>query len=718
MIAGRKNISRVARRVSTIVLTAAGLVACLLAVSLGQPARPAGAPKSVPLTWLRTSPAISDQAISDAIAGGQAFLAGRQLTDDTVVSRSLRIVGALADDTDTDVAQDIAWLIAQQRPSGAWGFGPGHAHTAQYPDWSDLGNTQLAIAALRAAADAGSDVSEDVFARAGKYCLGSQNNDGGWGFSPPSAQPIRLRGTTHGSMTAAGLNILFDCLPAGGADDDARLPAINRGLKWLADNYDVQQVPNWQWGGDQPMVEYLWLLGRLTGRSGVRELAANSPRDDVVGQLLAMQNADGSWGGGEGSLTETTLAMAALSRARRPVLVNRLSLQADTGLDTINWIQHINATSDQPVSWQRIGMAIPPAVLAEAPILLIVAASPPNFPDPVPALLQRFLEDGGTIIVQVSARRDGSVQQIAELFDNLLPAWQAKPLAEFPAALSASETVDPATLTGAVGIGDSVRLAVVVLPSEIYEGLTAGDDDALALMTNLAVIASDASPPTGRLPYVPHLPPVQFSPAKGVPLARVKHSGGWSVCPYALARISDTLAAAISIGVSELPPEDLHNPVGKGRPILWLTGTSPIELTHTQRSNLRTYLTDGGLLFIESALGEQAVAQANVALLEDMFDAGSIRPLPDDHPLLTGQFGGGIGSDLTSVTYTDAVTSPPAGAKLQGLHIDGRLAAILSPYGVLASAEGGPVFGDKSLATGDARRLAANVLLYVLTGDE
>ncbi len=721
----RQNTPQVKRTLGMVLPVGLSVLLCLLAAVFAQQAESdqddSDLPAAVPMAWLRTSPAIADDTIRQAIAKGSAFLSGRQLADDTVLAHSLRVMRTLADRPAADVADDVAWLIDQQQAGGGWGFGPGHVHTQTYPDWSDLANTQLAVAALRMSVDAGSDVPVEVFDLAHQYCLDSQNDDGGWGFSPPDAQPLRLRGATHGSMTAAALNILFDCQPAGDVDSSVHLQPVVKGLRWLLDNYDVRQVPDWQWNDDdQTMVKYLWLLGRMAAAGGVRNLGPHNVRDDVVGQLLSMQNPDGSWGADDTAFVDTALAVAALSRARRPVLINRLAVDVDYGIDTINWIRHVNATADQPVTWQRIGSSVPPAVLAEAPILLIVTNDDIDFPEPIPALLLRFLEDGGTIIVQVSRQYEDSVPRAASYFDAMLPAWYAKPLSEFSAALSASAAVGPEVAEGAIGIGDNVRLAVIILPGNIYDDLTAGPGEETAetfgLMTNLAVIASGASQPVGRLPYVAHEPPISFRPALGVPVARVWHSGDWHVCPHAFDRISEAMAGAVSIGASELRAEDLYEGPPSSQLLLWMTGTEPTKLTRVQRNNLLLYLQDGGMLVIDSAIGGEDFIYVAEAMLANMFAGAPLERLPADHPLLTGEFGGGIGNDLTSVTYREAVTDPPAGAELYGITIDGRLAVIVSRYGVLAAAEGGPVVGDRSLSTDDARRLAANVLLYALTG--
>jgi len=677
----------------------------------------------VPLSPLPDSPPVRDAVIRTAIDRGCAFLADKDFADDTVLARSLRIIQEPA----SDIAADVAWLISQQQDNGGWGFGPDHPHTRSYPAWTDITNTQLAVAALRAARDAGANVPNPIFARTLTYCLAARNSDGGWGLSPPDAKPLRLRAASHGSTTAAALNILFDSLPTDRPADVEQLRPIVDGLRWLLDDYAVDRVPGWQWGAEnQPLVAYLWLMQRLVDVGGMCRLGEHCIRDDVVRQLLALQGPDGSWGRGDLTAADTAMAVHALAGTRRPVLINRLAGNFDSACETVNFLRYVrtrylHANADQYLTWQRIGPDLPHDMLAEAPILFIIAVGELNFPPSAAAKFLRHVESGGTIIVQFTQPDDDSFQRAAKYFADILPAWRARPLAEFPAALSAAAELPPQVVQDAIGIGDNIRLAVAVLPVSVQEALSAGygrdTAESFDLMTNLAAVASGSSTPMGRPPYLLNTFHATFSPQTYLSLARVQHTADWQVCPFAFRRISDTLAAALSIGVKELPPCDLFKPVAGDIPLLWLTGTESIQLNKAQQRNLTAYLQSGGTLMVESAVGDQSFGRSVETVLTEMFGQDFLTKFPDDHPIITGRFGGGMGSDLTSVTYSPDVLNPPAGAELYGIDFNGRPAVIFCRFGLLAAAEGGPVLPGKSLCTDDARRLAANILLYLMAED-
>jgi hypothetical protein len=180
-------------------------------------------------------------------------------------------------------------------------------------------------------------------------------------------------------------------------------------------------------------------------------------------------------------------------------------------------------------------------------------------------------------------------------------------------------------------------------------------------------------------------------------------------------RLSEVLASAVSVGVHEASPQDLSADVPQDVPLLWMTGSVDPKLDASRRQRLKAHLQAGGMLFIDAANGGKEFADAAATMLTEMFGSGSVKPLPESSPLLTGDFAGGMGADVRKVAYNRAAAAEqpkPDAPVLSCVVLDGRVAAVLSPYGVACPAEGNPAFSCRGLSTPDARRLAANVILY------
>ena len=81
-------------------------------------------------------------------------------------------------------------------------------------------------------------------------------------------------------------------------------------------------------------------------------------------------------------------------------------------------------------------------------------------------------------------------------------------------------------------------------------------------------------------------------------------------------------------------------------------------------------------------------------------------------------FRGRPGFELTTVRYgPDVARERPAlnRPELWGLELDGRLALVYSPFALGCGLEGQEFDGCWGLVAEDARRLAANIILYALT---
>ncbi|MHC4985198.1 MAG: DUF4159 domain-containing protein [Planctomycetota bacterium] len=614
--------------------------------------------------------------------------------------------------TEIDLAT-VDWLLDQQADSGGWGFGPDHPHTVDHPDWTDVINTQLAIAALRWVADADVDIPESVFDQAAAYCLSLQNADGGWGYTPADLKPFRVRGASHGSATAAALAILADCpLPADPEGRKQRLEAVGRGAAWLAGQVSFDRTPGWVWGADRQLHYYLFCLSRLTTR-GFRSLGPAVIRDGVVGHLLSTQQADGRWAA-EGNAAMAQLCGAlALAEAQVPMLIGLLSVDEFGPAETAAWVADISRRAGRRYGWQRVALGEFGA-LTETPIVVAAHTKPLVTPGPWGAAVQAFVNDSGTLVA--IAGEDSADVLTEALSAHLNGYWRVLEDA-YDLSVFGAVTRVPAegALADVVVLGDGCQPGAVILSAEAFRWVVIDDEDgrtARAFLTNVAVAATGINPPLGRGPFESSAAAEAPRAPRMFNVARIVHDEDWATGRGAFEGLSDRLAGALSIGVRELPPVTIG---GNGLPeaLLWLTGTRAVQLSPEAQQALKQHIVGGGTLFIDSAMGRDSFNRSVDSLLNSTFGVGLLKPIPADHPLITGQFAGGMGSDLTEVGFTFEVTESIPAAGLSGLWINGRLAVIVSRYGVTPALARTPAFGARALLPADAERLVANVLLYV-----
>jgi hypothetical protein len=662
----------------------------------------------------------------------------------TVYARSLRaMVYARLEGEDfaRRLAEDTAWLAqTQSAHNGGWGYGPGHPATRQRRTWTDASNSQLAILALRCAAEAGAKVPSIVWKKACAFWTGSQNADGGWGYEPPGGTGFRLQGSSYGSMTAAGVASLLTCVDfwaagaaAPGRDSlTAASRAVERGLAWLESNYALDRIPKYVWG--QNWVYYYYYLhcfSRAADAAGLRTLAGSDWYGQMVRILLSRQRRNGSWGGDPRSvrseegeaLLQTCFALLAIAEARKPVLLSRMTGPAagsQSPRDAAQLLRRLSRMQRRGVTWQRVAPDAPQEVLAEASLLYLdLSAKDETSPDTAAqrnANIRRFVLGGGTLLVQAGERAEPVQEALLELFEEY--DYRASALPADHGAFQLRHRIPPADRPQVIGIGDHCRTRIFVAVSDLSGAWHRGKYDqrpgAFQFAANLASYATAGADLPGKL-AARRPRPAAPQAARFATVARVRHGGDWHTNPLAMEKLSDVLRRAVNLAIREAAPVDLRTGVPSNVTLLWMTGSLPVELAAAQREHLKRYVLDGGTLWVDSAVGKAAFAESVTSILRETFGPGSLLRLAPTSPLITGEFCGGVGSDLRRVRYTPAAAGEadePEPPVLYAIAIRDRLAVIVSPYGITCAVEGHPTWGASGLCTADARRLAANVVLY------
>jgi len=204
-------------------------------------------------------------------------------------------------------------------------------------------------------------------------------------------------------------------------------------------------------------------------------------------------------------------------------------------------------------------------------------------------------------------------------------------------------------------------------------------------------------------------------PGDALRLAQVVHDGDWRPDPQALVRLAEFLRDTAQLDVvTRYKPLRLSAPELYTCPILFMTGHYDFHLSEDERTALAAHLRRGGFLFAEACCGRAAFDRSFRALVRETFPEHELEPLPPEHPIFRGE----PGFDLETVRYKPAVLREEPGLtepRLWGLEIDGRLALVYSPYAIGCGLEGHVCYNCRGLVDEDARRLARNVVLYVLT---
>ncbi len=632
---------------------------------------------------------------------------------------------------------DATWLVRQQRTSGGWGYGPAHPTTKLRGDWTDASNTQLVLLALRDAANRGAEIPLEMWQRAMKYWSDSQNSDGGWGYEPPGKMGIRLRGSSYGSMTAAGVATMLvfgdvrGLIVGADADAPADEPeALRKGLAWLTTNYAIGEIPKWSWGKrEEWLYYYLFCLARVVDRGGRRMTGEHDVPKEIASFVLANQRPDGSWDTSKsadatGDPIHTCLALLTLLKASAPVMVNYVTVGGESWRSggVAGFTQWFSQRLHRPATWRAVSASakdFPP----DAPVLVLRTGRTFAPPKGLDEALGRYLQAGGVIFFQPFGGDPAAGAAGEKFLLPLIPGARAADIAADHPVLSIAMPIPPESTPKLRTISVGKRTRVFIAQQGIIGAWSRGFEPttapAYSLGVNLLNYATNKDlPRTCFRPVAQPAKPVKpIETARYIPVARIQHKGDWNAYPRAFDRLNNVIARSISVGVRATQPVDLTDKIPTSLPLLWLTGSTPPKLSSLKLKKLAEYLYGGGTLFVDAATGSEEFAGTVEVMLKDLFGEADLVLLSPDSPILSGRFAGGLGGRIDTVEYTPAVNADRGDDKLttphvMGVQIRGRLAVVFSPFGITAPLAGAAPLDCKGLTTRDALRLAANVVLY------
>ncbi len=164
------------------------------------------------------------------------------------------------------IGRCYALMESSQNEQGGWRYRPERGD-------ADISVTSAMLIALRAVADSGQQVDEQIVRRAVAYIESAQNDDGGFRYQLEAGAAARPR-------TAAALAAIM-------ASGFSKTSSVDRGLKWL-ETHPVHLVDSD--GYTLYGLSYAAQAYRLRGTD-----AFDAFRKDIFEPLMHLQKSDGSW---------------------------------------------------------------------------------------------------------------------------------------------------------------------------------------------------------------------------------------------------------------------------------------------------------------------------------------------------------------------------------------------------------------------------------------
>jgi hypothetical protein len=157
---------------------------------------------------------------------------------------------------------------------------------------------------------------------------------------------------------------------------------------------------------------------------------------------------------------------------------------------------------------------------------------------------------------------------------------------------------------------------------------------------------------------------------------------------------------------AEFTPVKLESPELFEHPFAVMTGEGDFELTESQRSAMRRYLTNGGFIVASAGCSSKPWATSFLRELKEIIPNAELKPIHPTHPIFHTVY---EIDDLGRKKSSEE-------SNLEGLEVDGKIALIFSRDGLNDTANA----GDKCCCCGgneikNAQRINVNLLAYALT---
>lgn len=647
----------------------------------------------------------------------------RQIKNEQTYVVSLKIMVLAAADAKkyrAEIQAAAKWLISTQLDSGLW------TYTASRGVF-DNSNSQFALLGLHSASLAGIEVPPQVWNKARNRVLDNQANDGGWSY-----QSV---GESYGSMTAAGVaNLLILGMHASqsqesgfrdGVAPDCGKYAFSRpltlGLGWLSRNFTVDSNPG---RGAWYTNYWLYAVERVGILSGRRYFGPHDWYRKGAAYLVREQNNRGLWGNG---VIDGSLAVLFLAKGHKPLMVQKLAWSGNEEQwnpdrrDLENLISVIGDKFGEPTAWQVVDFDAPLEEWLAAPLLYMQGHQFPVLSPNRKKKLRDYIEKGGTLFVEACCGREAFQKGFEQFCAETFPEYPLHELDPGHPVYHAHHDLPP---SGLRGIDMGCRTSIIYSPRDLsclweQAKIPLLSEQAFQLGTNICAFAVGRQGLRDRLDVVtlPTGPAAGDAPitTNGLRLAQVVYDGDWSPDPLALVHFAVFLRDQAKLDViTAYRPAKLTEGELFTNPILFMTGHYAVSLSDAEKAALAAHLRRGGFLLAEACCGRPAFDESFRRIVKDMFPGEKLEPIPLDHPIFQGK----PGFKIDKIGYKPAAVAERADLdtpQLLGLTIGGRLVLVYSPYSLGCGMDGHKCFNCRGVVDDDAKRLAANVVLWALT---
>ncbi|MDR1491251.1 MAG: DUF4159 domain-containing protein [Planctomycetaceae bacterium] len=737
--------------------------------------QPCGATSLCSLALLSAGVAKDDPTIQRALAYLRKLPPAQVAKTYSVALQIMALAAADSGNEKPQIQRNVEWLESAQIQSdnpeknGGWNGDP------QSGGIPDNASSQYVILALYEAERAGAKIKPETWRRAKEFWENGQKADGSW-FNDPlgkreGTDPMTCAGITslmiingfYGSASAFVRDDAIHCCQSEENPDDAR---IDRGFRWLIRHFTT--APG-EWN-----YYYLYCMERVGQISAQRFIGQYDWFREGVQTLLKRKgNAVNYWTGDEGfeqyDHIATAFALLFLSRGRRPILISKGKYNDNDAVwsphphDLKNLTEFAVRQWQLEMTWQVVDVRTASVDdLLQTPILFLCGSQSMlngslQEQQRLAEKLRGYIDAGGFIFAEANTEDDSFDVGFRKLMQNMFQQetdYELRPLeAEHP-IWSMEKVVSVDQIRPMEGIDYGCRTCVVYIPPirnvhhspprptppslsclwELQRFHQRDDayadhiqhqiDDALGIGLNVVAYAAGRTPRYKyEMPSTAEKKLENYQRRRGqIQAAMLDQQGNVNAAPRAVPKLLEQLALQLHIPVNVHPVRvSLDRNEIFDYPILFMHGRNAIELTESQRRQLKRYIEQGGFLLVNAICSSKAFTESFKNEMQTTFADKPMAKIPPNDPLLTDSCGGFPLQTLNVRTLEktedrrNKIVVKPLVPDLEGIAFDGRWRIIFSPYDISCALEDDAgTLQCQGYTKEDAFKLAINAILYAI----
>ena len=580
--------------------------------------------------------------------------------------------GQLPDDYKTEMQKDSR-LLRTTGSKGVFSYkvseSPSPASGNATPP-HDHSNTQYGLLGLWESSKRGVAVDAAFWQAVVKHFVEAQAPDGGWNYSLGDERP------SYFNMTAAGITGLLvaeqELYRASPKRNVTTEKALTKGLQWLDKNYDAGS-----WG-----LYGVYSVERVGLGTGIKFFNKKDWFAVHAEQIIKGQQGNGS----VGPIYDSCFALLFLTRGRVPVWCTKLQVDGFGWNNRPNDIYFLSKDLGEYVegemNFQTVNIDTEDAGWFNAPIAWISGDEKIELNDDQKAKLKRFIDQGGLLIVNTEQGSGGAgifKAQMKKMFEEMYPHKFTR-LDNNHFLFKVHHKIDNGSALNITSLSNGAR-DLVVMPERDWGMLfqtSKNDDQQFKAAVNLFVLATERGQLDNRMDV--HVLRKQAGKASTgeLKVARAKYEGNWlpepavwSVMDVHLHNKNGNAVKTEDIALDQLSTSTA--------PFVHLSGTDPIKLTDAQLSSIKTYVENGGTIFVETVGGKRLFAGKMEEQLTALFKTAAA-PLGRGSAIISGEgIAGGwnnraVGYRRYSIIRLDARHEP----RLAAFMVNNRPAVIVS----------------------------------------